>query len=251
MPRKNVPAPASSSRPVRGVPQARDGSAISAPATQYSKTAPGAPVSQESPGAKIPPKDSPHAHTTSPQARLASPAARDHRPRGAASSHIPIPAWIQTEAAAAVTGWSDQMVPPALTRSWTQRGEACAAGSMTWDGRPPGIFGWACKRPSSSHKRPKPIRSTCRARGSAAGAGPAAAGTQFREVPQASSSSTKTAAAISPWCSSADRNAATRVGSSGLSPEFMPGTARAPSQSRPTSAPAGRESSRLPRGAGR
>ena len=67
---------------MRGVPQARAGSAISAPATQYSSTAPGAPVSQDSPGAKIPPKDSPQIHTISPQATLASPAPRDHRPRG-------------------------------------------------------------------------------------------------------------------------------------------------------------------------
>src|ERR1700733_4376577 len=104
MPAKNAPAPASSSRPVRAVAHARGGSAISAPATQYSRTAPGAPVSQDSPGAKIPPKDSPHAHTTSPQATLASPAARDQRPRGAASSHSPMPTWIQTEAAAAVIG---------------------------------------------------------------------------------------------------------------------------------------------------
>ncbi|MGH3292426.1 MAG: hypothetical protein ACRDP7_11510 [Trebonia sp.] len=91
MPTKNAPVPASSSRPVRAVPHARGGRAISAPATQYSRTAPGAPVSQESPGAKIAPKDSPSAHTTSPHATLASPAARDHRPRGATSSHTPIP----------------------------------------------------------------------------------------------------------------------------------------------------------------
>ena len=104
MPMKNTPAPASSSRPVRAVRHARGGSAISAPATQYSSTAPGAPVSQESPGAKIPPNDSPNAQTTSPHATLASPAARDHRPRGATSSHIPIPTWIHTEAAAAVIG---------------------------------------------------------------------------------------------------------------------------------------------------
>jgi hypothetical protein len=101
---KNTPAPASSSRPVRGACQARGGSAISAPATQYSRTAPGAPVSQERPGAKIPPKDSPQVHTARPQATLASPAARDHRPRIATSSHTPIPTWIHTEAAAAVMG---------------------------------------------------------------------------------------------------------------------------------------------------
>ena len=31
--------------------------------------------------------------------------------------------------------------------------------------------------------------------------------------------------AIAPWCSSADLNAATSVGSAGFRPEFMPGTA--------------------------
>ena len=34
--------------------------------------------------------------------------------------------------------------------------------------------------------------------------------------------------AIAPWCSSADLNAATSVGSAGLRPEFMPGTESAP-----------------------
>ena len=104
MPMKNRPAPASSSRPVRAVSQARAGSAISAPATQYSSTAPGAPVSQERPGAKIPPKDSPQIHTISPHATLASPAPRDHQPLTATSSHRPMPTWIHTEAAAAVIG---------------------------------------------------------------------------------------------------------------------------------------------------
>ena len=85
--------------------QARSGSAISAPATQYSSAAPGAPNSQVRPGAKIPPKDSPHTHTTSPQAMLASPASLDQRPRAAASSQMPSPAWIHTAEAPAWIGW--------------------------------------------------------------------------------------------------------------------------------------------------
>ncbi|MGH3292425.1 MAG: hypothetical protein ACRDP7_11505 [Trebonia sp.] len=114
---------------------------------------------------------------------------------------------------------------------------------MTWDGSAPGIFGWACRMPSSSHSSPNPIRSTRRAADSAAPRDPAVpaapSGTQFLDALQSSNSKTKTPAAMSPWCSSADLNAATRVGSSGLSPEFMPGTARAPLHSRLTSAPAG------------
>ena len=100
--------------------------------------------------------------------------------------------------------------------------------------------------PSNTHSSPKPIRSTRRPRGSAArGACTASPGlSQFLEAPHSSQSSRNSAAAMSPWCSSADRNAATRVGSAGFSPEFMPGTARAPSLSRLTSSPPGRKSSR-------
>ena len=68
-------------------------------------TAPGAPVSQLRPGAKIPPNDSPNTHTTSPQATAASPASLDHVPCAATSSQTPIPVWIHTEAAPAVMGW--------------------------------------------------------------------------------------------------------------------------------------------------
>ena len=44
----------------------------------------------------------------------------------------------------------------------------------------------------------------------------------------ASKRSTKIVAASSHWCSSADLNAFTSVGSAGFSPEFMPGTKAAP-----------------------
>jgi hypothetical protein len=47
-------------------------------------------------------------------------------------------------------------------------------------------------------------------------------------APHTSSSSTKIAAAMSHWCSRADLNAFTIVGSAGFSPEFMPGTKGAP-----------------------
>src|SRR5215472_16261206 len=111
-------------------------------------TAPGAPLSQLSPGAKIAPNDSPKAHTTRPHATLASPPRRDHRPDLATSNHRPRPAWIHTVAVAACTGWKDQIVPPALTTSCTQRGDAAAAGWTTADGRPPAICGWAWRIPS-------------------------------------------------------------------------------------------------------
>ena len=68
-------------------------------------TAPGAPNSTVSPGAKIPPNASPNAQTTSPHATLASPASRDDQPRGAKISHMPMPTWIQTVAAPAWIGW--------------------------------------------------------------------------------------------------------------------------------------------------
>src|SRR5579863_1241383 len=107
------------------------------------RTAPGAPNSTVRPGAKIPPNASPNTQTISPHATLASPASRDGQPRTATISHTPIPAWIQTDAAPAWMGWNDQIVPPALTRCWTQPGELDAAGSITWEGRPAAIFGWA------------------------------------------------------------------------------------------------------------
>ena len=77
---------------------------MSAPATVYRSAAPGAPNSQLSPGAKMPPNASPKIHTARPQPTLASPPSRDQRPRAAVSSQIPIPTWIQTAAAAALTG---------------------------------------------------------------------------------------------------------------------------------------------------
>jgi len=67
-------------------------------------TAPGAPVSQDRPGARIPPNDSPNTHTTRPQPTLTSPARRDIAPRGAARIQMPIPTWIHTAAAAACIG---------------------------------------------------------------------------------------------------------------------------------------------------
>src|SRR5580698_6386170 len=59
---------------------------------------------------------------------------------------------------------------------------------------------------------------------------------QVRAVAQTSQQNATMRRAIPPWCSSADLNAATSVGSAGLRPEFMPGT-----QSAPLSARVGRD----------
>ena len=55
------------------------------------RTAPGAPVSQLRPGAKIPPNDSPNTQTISPHVTLAAPASLDQGPRTATMSQVPIP----------------------------------------------------------------------------------------------------------------------------------------------------------------
>ena len=104
IPARKTPVTASTTRPSRCPAQARSGSAISPPATAYRSAAPGAPKSQLSPGAKMPPNASPKTHTARPQPTLASPPSRDQGPRAAVSSQIPIPTWIQTAAAAALTG---------------------------------------------------------------------------------------------------------------------------------------------------
>ena len=115
------------------------------------------------------------------------------------------------------------MVPAQFTTCCTQCGELAAAGWMTCDGSPIAIFGWACKIPSKTQSRPKPIRSTWRHAGSAEGppggpAGPAcppagaaagegpgaacspawAAGSHARTVIQASPSSPKISSAMIP-----------------------------------------------------
>ena len=116
-----------------------------------------------------------------------------------------------------------------MTRCWTQAGELAAAGWMTWDGRPAAIPGWACSSPSSSHSRPKPIRSTRCAAGSAGRrAVPWPSGfCRSRTLTQTTDSTAKIARAMIAWCSRADRNAATTVGSSTFRPLFMPGMASA------------------------
>ena len=103
-------------------------------------------------------------------------------------------------------------------------------GSMTCVASPPAIFGCACRIPSKIHSTPNPVRSSHRARASAGSpvvAPPVpgdAAGRQIRAVAQSSQRNTRMSRAIAPWCSRADLNAATSVGSLGLRPEFMPGT---------------------------
>ena len=216
-------------------------------------TAPGAPNSQVRPGAKMPPKASPNTQTTSPQPALASPASRDSGPRAAVSIHRPIPTWIHTAEAPACIGWYDQVVPPTFTRRCTHCGEAAARGSMTCDGSPIAILGWACKIPSKTHSRPKPMRSSRRQAGSArAGPGAAgAAGVQVRTVTQASPNIAKISSAISPWCTSAALNAATTAGSLTLSPEFIPGMAVLPRAARCRPRQRGRVLARPAAGRGR
>jgi len=81
---------------------------------------------------------------------------------------MPIPTWIHTAAEPAWIGWYDQVALPQSTTCCTHRGELSAVGSITWDGRPAAMAGWACNSPSKIHNRPNPIRSSRRPAGSAA-----------------------------------------------------------------------------------
>ena len=132
-----------------------------------------------------------------------------------------MPTWIHTEAAAAVTGWLDQMVPPTLTRCWTQRGELCAVGcddlgrQAAWHLRL-GLQD-AVEQPQQPEADPQhPAAPRARPRARRVPRRPGLS--QFLEAPHSSHSSRNSAAAMSPWCSSADRNAASRVGSAGSQP---------------------------------
>ena len=150
-------------------------------------------------------------------------------------------------------------MPPTFTRRCTHCGEAAARGSMTCDGSPIAIFGWACKIPSKIHSRPKPMRSSRRQAGSAragpcvpaSAPAPAAAGVQVRTVTQARPSIAKMSSAISPWCTSAALNAATTAGSLTLSPEFIPGMALLPRAARCRPRQRGRVLARPAAGRGR
>ena len=120
-----------------GVAKARSGSATRTPADAIEEHRTGAPKSQVAPGAKMPPKASPKTHTSeAPARRWPAPPRRDQRPRGATSSQMPSPSWIQTVAAAAWIGWLDQMVTPLLTTCCTHCGDVLAAGWIT-SGREP------------------------------------------------------------------------------------------------------------------
>ena len=77
-----------------------------------------------------------------------------------------MPTWIHTVAAAAETGWFDQMVVPTLTRCRTHPGLVLADGVITEPGRPRGMARWSWSRPSSSQRRPKVIRNIRRPAGS-------------------------------------------------------------------------------------
>ena len=113
-----------------------------------------------------------------------------------------------------------------MIRCCTHSGELAAVGSMTRDGSPTAIPGWACKMPSKIHSRPKPIRSSRRQPGSdhsePATAAPAACPASARRavhrrtsrtITHATDSRPKISSAMSPWRISADRNAATTIGS--------------------------------------
>ena len=58
------------------------------------------------------------------------------------------------------------MVPAQFTTCCTQAGELEAVGSITWEGSPAAMAGWACSRPSKIQMTPKPTRSSCRQAGS-------------------------------------------------------------------------------------
>ena len=148
-------------------------------------------------------------------------------------SQIPIPTWIHTAAAAAWTGWYDQVVPPQFTTCCTHPGELAASGAITCDGRPAAMAGCACNIPSKIHNRPNPSRSSRRPAGSAAhAAARLAVPRDGASLPLAATHTALTRPKISnariAWWISAARNAATTTGSLASSPEFMPGIALPP-----------------------
>ena len=57
-------------------------------------------------------------------------------------------------------------MPAQFTTCCTQVGELAAVGSITCEGSPAGMAGWACSRPSKIQMTPKPIRSSSRHAGS-------------------------------------------------------------------------------------
>ena len=71
---------------------------------------------------------------------------------------MPIPTWIHTAAAPAVTGWLFQVVTPTFTRCCTHPGDEEAAGCKTPDGSPSGIEDCVWRSPSKSQSTPKAIR---------------------------------------------------------------------------------------------
>src|SRR5580693_5937669 len=114
------------------------------------------------------------------------------------------------------------MFAPQLTRSTTQPGDPASA-AWSWAGMPPAIRGCAWSRPSKTHRAPKPIRSNWRARGSRQSVSEFWSPIAVLITAQVASTKKKIRATISAWCSSAERNAATRIELAGLGPEFMPG----------------------------
>src|SRR5665811_283269 len=84
--------------------------------------APGAPVSQDAPGASRPPKNSPPTHTTALKARLVHSADLASRPRPPSSKSSPKPSSIETVTASAATGWLAQAWADGWMTSTSQPG---------------------------------------------------------------------------------------------------------------------------------
>ena len=105
MPTKKTPSARRTIRRARAVDQTRSGQGDESAGGAVEDDAPGAPNNHVSPGAKMPPKDSPNTQTTRPHPTLASPPRRDHARGERRATTGPMPIWIHTAAAAACTGW--------------------------------------------------------------------------------------------------------------------------------------------------
>ena len=145
---------------------------------------------------------------------------------------MPRPTWIHTTEAGTVIGWLLQIVAPAFTRCCTHSGEDVAVGSMTRLVMPSGIEGCACRTPSKTHMRPKPIRSNRRPNASATVESPAARAPALarrncapRSPFQANASRTTMTPATSAWWPSREWKAETMAGLFVESPELIPGIA--------------------------
>ena len=107
-----------------------------------------------------------------PNRRRPSPPNRDQRPRGATSSHRPIPTWIHTVAAAAWIGWFDpdghaavhQVLHPIRRTAGRRAGSRPTGARAAWT---TGIW----SSPSKIQRHRSPMRRILRAAGSGEGLG--------------------------------------------------------------------------------